>query len=59
MSYRTSADCNDVSMELVNNCINGILKSLTAICNQSFNTGVFPDGMKIAKVIPKFISGKK
>ena len=26
--------------------------SLTYICNTSFETGIFPDNMKVAKVIP-------
>ena len=59
MSNKTLTDCNDVSVDLAKNCINEILKSLTAIHNQSFNTGVFPDRMKIAKVIPIFKSGNK
>ena len=54
MINKTSTDCNDVSMKLVKNCIDGILKPLAAICNKSFNTGVFPDGIKIAEVIPIF-----
>ena len=30
ISDRTTTDCNDVSMELVVNCIDGILKTLAA-----------------------------
>ena len=59
MSYKKSTDCNDVRMEFSKNCIDEILKPLAAICNQSFNTGVCPDGMKIAKVIPIFKYGIK
>ena len=29
------------------------------ICNLSFNTGTFPDNMKIAKVVPLYKSGSK
>ena len=46
-------------MELAKNCIDEILESMPAICKQSFNTGVFPDSKKIAKVIPIFKSGNK
>ena len=34
-----------------------ILQPLLHICNLSFTHGVFPDGMKLAKVIPLFKSG--
>ena len=39
--------------------INVIVKPLTFICNQSFLAGIFPHGMKIAKVIPISKSGEK
>ena len=48
MSNKTSNDCNGVSMKMIKNCIGETLKPLTAIFNQSFNTGVSPDGMNIA-----------
>ena len=57
MSNKTSTDCNDVSMELVKNYIDETLKHSNAICNQSFNNGVFPNGMEIAKVNPIYKSG--
>ena len=39
--------------------IKAIVKPLTFICNQSFSTGIFPHGMKIARVIPIIKSGEK
>lgn len=36
-----------------------ILKPFPYICNLSFQTGLFPDRMKIAKVIPLYKSGNK
>ena len=39
--------------------ISGIAKPLTCIhvCNKSFDVGIFPNDMKIAKVIPLFKTG--
>ena len=34
-----------------------ILKPLTLLINQVFNTGIFPDRLKLAKVIPVFKKG--
>ena len=34
-----------------------LVKPLAHICNVSFQTGVFPNKMKIAKVIPLYKSG--
>ena len=36
----------------VKNVIECIARPLTHICNQSLQTGVFPNNMKTAKVIP-------
>ena len=47
-----STDCNDLNMSIVKNIIADIAKPLKHICNVSFNTGIFPNQMKIAKVIP-------
>ena len=56
---KTSTDCEDISMHLVKEVINSIAKPITYICNLSFTSGVFPEKMKIAKVIPLFKSGDK
>lgn len=56
---KRSNDCNDIDMSLVKNIIMHIAKPLTHICNQSFQTGIFPDKMKIAKVIPIYKNGNK
>ena len=44
-------------MNTVKHIITSIVKPLTHIVNTSFKTGVFPDILKIAKVIPVFKSG--
>ena len=59
MNSKTSTDCNDVSMSVVKEVINVIVKPLTFIFNKSFMTGTFPDSMKKAKVIPIFKAGDK
>ena len=54
---KTSADWNDIDMHLVKKVIDGIADPLTHICNTSFKTGIFPEKMKIAKVVPVFKNG--
>ena len=45
-------------MSLIKEIFKFICKPFTDICNKSFLNGVFPDKMKIAKVIPLFKSGE-
>ena len=56
---KKSSDCNRSSMKMIKKVINLIRKPLTNIFNKSFNSGIFPEEMKIAKVIPVFKTGKK
>ena len=56
---KTSTDCNKIDMILVKKIIREIAKPLTHIFNLSFQTGIVPNKMKIAKVIPLFKSGSK
>ena len=42
----------DISTKLVNETIAYIIEPLTHIINLSLKTGIFPDKLKIAKVIP-------
>lgn len=56
---KKSTDCNDIDMSLLKNIIEYIVKPFTYICNQSFLTGIFPNNMKIAKIIPIFKSGDR
>ena len=58
LSNKTSTDCNNISMALITKCIESIITPFTYICNKSFEFGIFPDNMKIAKVIPVFKSGE-
>ena len=55
---KTSLDCHNFNMSLIKKVIQPIAKPLEHIFNLSFNTGTFPDLMKVAKVKPLFKSGK-
>ena len=51
---KQSCDTNNISMFLVKNVIDNIVKPLNIICNLSLKSGIFPDSMKVAKVLPIF-----
>ena len=55
---KNSFDCHGMNMSLIKDVIVSIAKPFAHVCNLSFNTGVFPDLMKVAKVVPLFKSGK-
>ena len=59
MSNKTSTDCYNINMETVKKCIDVIVGPLANIFNKSFNTGMFRDSMKTAKVVLIFKSGSK
>jgi hypothetical protein len=54
---KKSTDFANLDMMLVKNIVDCIVTPFTYICNQSFLTGIFPNTMKTAKVIPIFKSG--
>ena len=54
---KTSTDCNSISMSLLRKVINLIIEPLIHVCNLSLGTGVFPDKMKIASVLPVYKTG--
>ena len=56
---KTSIDKNNISTKLLKKSIGKISEPLTHIVNLSLSTGVFPQDMKIAKVIPIYKSGEK
>ena len=58
-SNKTSIDCNDLSMTVVKHIIDVVVKPFQYICNLSFEKGVVPRQMKIAKVVPLYKSGNK
>ena len=50
---KTSTGHDNLSMKILKR-LTTILEPLTLIINQSLNSGIFPDSLKIAKVIPLF-----
>ena len=56
---KTSMDHSGINFALVKECISVIAIPISHIANISFEMGIFPDQMKIAKVIPIFKSGLK
>ena len=56
---KVSLDCHDLNMKLVKSVIHYIMEPFTYICNKSFEDGIFPEEMKLTKVLPLFKSGPK
>ena len=56
---KNSTDCEGFSMSVIKKIIKDVIKPFTFICNYSFSSGVFPERLKIAKVIPLFKAGDK
>ena len=59
LAQKTSTDRNDMNMSFVKDIIHLVVQPLKYICNLSFTTGIFPDAMKIAKVITIYKTGTK
>ena len=53
----SSPGCDEIPSTLVKRTINLYLKTLTLIINKTFYDGVFPNELKIAKVISIYKSG--
>ena len=51
---KDSRDCYGLSMNVVKQLVGVIVKPFTHACNLSLNTGVFPDCLKLAKVVPLY-----
>ena len=57
LKTKLSSGHDNISTKLIKETINQTLEPLTHIINRSFETGVVPQDMKIAKVIPIFKAG--
>ena len=57
LKKKVSKDCNDVDMTIIKTIIDEIVTPFTYICNQSFLSGIVPNKMKFAKVIPLHKNG--
>lgn len=56
---KKSTDCDDIDMTLVKHIIDSIARPLTHICNQSLQSSIFPNQIKVAKVIPIYKNSNK
>ena len=54
LKSKTSTGWDGLSVKLVKSIKTDIVKPLTFIVNQMLETGIFPDKLKIAKVMPLF-----
>ena len=59
MKDKSSYGFDGLSNKMLKQLVTSIRGPLSYICNLSFRTSVFPDRMKIAKVIPLFKGGDK
>ena len=57
LKNNTSAGYDDIDIIIVKRSIHLICKPLCAIFNQCMENGIFPEKMKIAKVVPVFKNG--
>ena len=54
---KSSCGCDEISVKLIKFAKSELCKPITTIVNQCLETGIFPDKLKIAKVIPLFKKG--
>ena len=54
LSTKTSSGHDGISIKLLKFLSPGLIKPLTLIINQSLITGIFPEKLKLAKVIPLY-----
>lgn len=59
LNNKNSFGYDSIPLNIVKRCITQIASPLSYIINCSFQTGVFPDPLKIAKVCPIYKSGDK
>ena len=59
LKLKTSCGHDGISTKLLKSIKHEVSPAITIIMNQSINTGIFPDKLKFAKVIPIFKKGDK
>ena len=52
LQSKSSCGYDGINSKILKQCSTSLLKPITLIINQSLNTGIFPNKLKIAKVIP-------
>ena len=55
---KLSTDFNNINMDIVKRVMTNIVKPFSHICNTSCISDIFPDNMKIAKVVPLYKAGQ-
>ena len=55
----SSPGCDDINPKIIKSTYNIYTDTLVHIINLALSLGVFPDSMKVAKVIPLFKAGQK
>ena len=58
MKPKSSSGLDNISCRLMKDISDIIATPLTLLINQSLQSGIFPDKLKIAKVVPIFKAGK-
>ncbi|MFZ2538354.1 MAG: reverse transcriptase domain-containing protein, partial [Oscillospiraceae bacterium] len=59
LNLHKSAGPDEIGPKIIQDCKNRLINPLLFIFNLSFETGVFPSSLKIAKVIPIYKKGEK
>ena len=56
---KKSTEYDGITMNIIKSVIKSISKPLVYICNLYFSSGIFPDDMKMSRVIPLYKAGEK
>ena len=59
MKNKTSSGIDRISPKLLKNCAEYVVDLLTILINRSMAAGLFPDSLKLAKVIPIYKDGDR
>ncbi len=59
LSCKTSSGFDNLSNKIVKTCKQALAEPISIIVNKSFESGEFPDSLKISKIFPLFKSGDK
>ena len=54
LKNKTNTGIDGISNQLLKSAKNVLVKPITTIINQTIVTGIFPDNLKISKVIPLY-----
>ena len=57
LSNKHSSGVDGISTNLLKECKTPLIPALTLIINQTLSTGIFPEKLKVAKVVPLFKNG--